>query len=409
MKTGASISGGAHVVLIVLAVFAGDWFTEGQAKPVPIAEVELMTGAEFEAAQSVAPEFNPDLPSAPKAPEPGETRADVTVSDENASPARANIADEPDTPQQGDDVKPLEPTATPDVSVAEIGAQPSAPPAPEGDLLVAAPPIADGSARVAAVAPAPAPAPRPARPSNDATAPDTAPAAPPEPDIAPAPVPSEAPDIVEPVEPPEPPEPAPAPEVARVEPAPEVEPDPVEPPDVTPEPTPEPEITKLNDPDETAPALAPAPPRKPKDVADAKKALRLAREAEAAKTGATEQAEASQGGGTSRSVGDLSFRDKDALRLGIKGSFNPPQGAANASQLAVVIRIQLGANGKIIGKPELRRPRSPSGAERALARAGILALLKSDAKGVFKRLPKEKHAKWRVIDVTFTPKEIQFL
>ena len=115
MKISASISGGAHVVLIGLAIFAGDLFTEGQAKPVPIAEVELMTGAEFEAAQSVAPEFNPDLPSAPKAPEPGEVRADVTGTDENAAPERANVADEPDTPRPGEDVEPLERAPTPDV------------------------------------------------------------------------------------------------------------------------------------------------------------------------------------------------------------------------------------------------------------------------------------------------------
>lgn len=413
MKIGASISGGAHVVLIGLAIFAGELFTDGQANPVPIAEVELMTGAEFEAAQSVAPNFDPDLPSAPKAPEPRETRADVQVADENAAPERANIAEEPDAPRQGDDVAPLERAPTPDVAVAEIGEQPSAPPAPEGDLLITAPPTADGSARVATVASIPTPAPRPVRPSIDTSAPDSTPTPPPppDPDIAPVPEPTEAPEIVERVEPPKPPEPAPAPEIARVEPAPEITPDPVEAPEDKPEPTPEPEpeITKLNDPDETAPSLAPAPPRKPKDVADAKKAQRLAQEAEAAKTGATEQADASQGGGTSRTVGDISFRDKDALRLGIKGNFNPPQGAANATQLAVVVRIRLGIDGKIIGKPEVRSPRSPNGAEKALARAGILALLKSNAKGVFKRLPKDKHEKWRLIDVTFTPKEIQFL
>ncbi|MGB0854040.1 MAG: hypothetical protein ACPGSI_12175 [Pikeienuella sp.] len=393
MKIGATVSGGAHVVLIGLAIFAGDLFAEDQSQPVPIAEVELMSGAEFEAAQSVAPDFNPDLPSAPKAPEPGDERADIKIAEENAAPARAAIAADPTAPKHGDDVTPLEAVPTPDLSLAEIGEQPSAPPAPEGDVLIAAPPTADGSARVAAIVPIPTPAPRPERPSSAASLPDTAPAAPPEPEpeVAPEPEPS----------------PEPGPEVAAVEPPPEVKPEPVEPP--KPEPAPEPEVTKLNDPDETAPTLAPAPPRKPKDVADAKKAQRLAAAAEAAKTGATQQAETSQGGGTSRTVGNLSFRDKDALRLGIKGNFNPPQGMANANQLSVVIRVQLSADGKIVGKPELRQPRSPSAAHRALAGAGMRALLKSAAKGVFKRLPKDKHAKWRLIDVTFTPKEIQFL
>ncbi len=48
MKAGAGISGGAHVALIALAVFSGELFAREDTTPLNFAEVELMSGAEFE-------------------------------------------------------------------------------------------------------------------------------------------------------------------------------------------------------------------------------------------------------------------------------------------------------------------------------------------------------------------------
>ena len=401
MKTGAGISGGAHLALLAAAIFAGDFFGETQATPVAIAEVTMMTGTEFEAALSAAPEFNPDLPAAPEAPEPGEERADVALAETDAAPTLPqDNARDPDLPDQGETVvKPAE--AQPSASIAEVADLEAAPPAPDGDTLVAETTISEeiAPAAQAEIAPA-APAPRPSSLQLDTSSP------------APPPEPVE---VAEPEEAPEPPTPdkpveiaeAPEPPV-RDAPAPEepAAPEPPEPQDAA-----EVEPEKLNDPDIPAPKLAPPPPRKPKALAEAAKATRLAREQkEAEEQGATRQAEAPSGGGTTQTVGKLSFRDRDALRVGIRGFFSPPRGLPNEDQLAVKLQIQLSPAGKITAGPKTLEPKGRlDAAHGALMRAGVRALKKSEAAGVFSRLPKDKHARWRVMNVIFTPREIRFL
>ena len=106
----------------------------------------------------------------------------------------------------------------------------------------------------------------------------------------------------------------------------------------------------------------------------------------------------------------MSFRDREALRVGIKSYFSPPQGLQNADNLAVTIRVELSEAGKIVGKPQVRRPKGRLDAQHnALMRAGMRALVKSAARGVFAKLPKDKYARWRLVDVTFTPKELRIL
>ena len=67
------------------------------------------------------------------------------------------------------------------------------------------------------------------------------------------------------------------------------------------------------------------------------------------------------------------------------------------------------ANSSLTAGPTRRAPSRPDAAHRAVEMAGIRALKKAEAAGVFRRLPKDKYARWRVIDVTFTPREIVFL
>ncbi|MEL7465110.1 MAG: hypothetical protein AAFN79_13650 [Pseudomonadota bacterium] len=385
MKTGAGISGGAHVALIGLAIFAGDLFgADPVALPAPIAEVTLMTGTEFEAATSAAPEFNADLPPAPEAPNAGEERADIQVAEADAAPVTQEAPDDPDLPVQGEDVTPPEDQPV-TANIAEVGDQPAAPLAPEDDIIVAQTEETDVIAPVAEtpILQAPAPSPAAASPSIDTSSPE--------------PPPQEV-------------EPEPEPEVAETPPEPEPQPEP----EVAEEPQPEEqEVVKLNDPSIPAPTLAPPPPTRPRELAEAAEAKRLARERATPAPedqGATQQAETSQGGGTTQTVGRLSFRDRDSLRVGIKGFFNPPRGLQNEGQLAVKIQIQLSQDGRITGGP---RRVAPSGALsrelRALETAGVRALKKSEAAGVFRKLPSDKYAQWRVINVTFTPREIQFL
>ncbi|MEO0359773.1 MAG: hypothetical protein AAF322_01615 [Pseudomonadota bacterium] len=159
---------------------------------------------------------------------------------------------------------------------------------------------------------------------------------------------------------------------------------------------------------------APPPRKKPVELAEAAKAQRLAREAsepdEPEEAGATQQAEAPRSAGTTQTVGRLSFRDKDSLRVGIRGFFNPPRGAENEDLLAVKLRIELDPTGRIVAGPTVLEPGGRLDASHAaLMRAGVRALKKSEAAGVFGKLPADKHARWRVMNVIFTPREITFL
>ncbi|QIE55304.1 hypothetical protein G5B40_07455 [Pikeienuella piscinae] len=385
MKLGAGVSGGAHLALIAMAILSGALFSDGTERPVSIAEVTLMSGAEFEAAQSAAPEFNANLPAAPEAPNPGDERADVKVTEEDAAPT-TQAEPAPDVAPTRGEVVEAPPEEAPSAAIADVGAQPAGPPAPEADTLVAASDSAPEIAPVAETPIAPAPAPRPAAPQVEATTP--------EPPAAES-LPVEAAEQ----------EPAPTPEPeAQPEPEPKVA-------EASPTPVEETEPEKLNDPDIPAPKLSPPPPTKPRDIAEAKKAERLAREARPPEeTGAKKAAEAPSGGGTTQTVGQLSFRDRDALRVGIKSYFNPPPGGANPEQLRVKLRIEVSEAGKIIAGPEVLEPSGRLDAQHeALKRAGVRALKQSELAGVFARLPKDRYARWRVMNVIFTPREIQFL
>ena len=57
MRVGASVSGGAHVALIGWMILFGHYAAE-RGVPVPFAEVELMSGAEFEAFRACLADTN---------------------------------------------------------------------------------------------------------------------------------------------------------------------------------------------------------------------------------------------------------------------------------------------------------------------------------------------------------------
>lgn len=399
MRPGPAISGGAHLALIVAALVAGEFSSRSEASPAAIAEVTLMTGTEFQAATSAAPDFDPNLPPAPAAPEPGEQRADVKVSETDAAPSTSAAPSNPDAPVQGEEVAPPQEEVV-TAHVADVGEQLAAPAAPENDEVVAIAQPVDEIAPIAETPQlqAPPPAPRPNAPNMDTSSP----AAP-----APAPDPTPEPETVaepEPVKPDPEPAPTPAPEVATPEPQPE--PTPPEPP------APETERVKLNDPEIPAPLLAPPPPTKPRDLAEAAEATRLAREKaqpQPEETGATQQAEAPSGGGTTRTVGQVSFRDRESLRVGIKNYFSPPLGLQNERELAVKLQIELSQDGRITGGPKRVAGAGPAAGQRALEGAGVRALKRAEAAGVFRRLPSDKYAAWRLINVTFTPTELRIL
>ena len=397
MRAGPTISGGAHVALVIAAIVAGEFSSRSEARPAAIAEVTMMTGAEFQAATSAAPDFDPDLPPAPAAPEPGEERADVKVTETDAAPSTTAEPTNPDAPVQGELVTPPQEEVV-TAHVAEVGDQLAAPAAPESADVVAIAQPQEENAPIAETPrlQAPPPAERPNAPNVDTSSP-----APPAPAPDPAPEP-EARIEPEPVEPQPQPEPTPEPEAATPEPQPDPAP-------------PEPEVAetereKLNDPEIPAPVLSPPPPTKPRDIAEAAEAKRLAREkAQPEETGATQQAEAPSGGGTTRTVGQVSFRDRESLRVGIRNYFSPPLGLENERELAVKLQIELSQDGRITSGPKRVDGSGPSAGQRALEGAGVRALKRAEAAGVFRKLPSDKYAAWRLINVTFTPTELRIL
>lgn len=383
MKPGVGISGGAHVALIGLAIFSGALFSGDETPPMNIAEVSLMTGTEFEAAMSAAPKFDPKLPPAPDTPDPGEERADVKIAEEDSAPSTADIPTPQDAPAKGKSVQ-RPPEEAPVAHIADVGTRTAGPAAPEAETLVAASEPSNDVAPVAEAVAAPAPAPRPAAPKVEESTPEP----PPPPKAA------EAAEKPKP-EPEKKPEPKPAEKVAEADPLPVED---------TPEEKPAEEVTP-------APKLSPPPPTKPKAVAEAAKAEREERAAKQPETtGATKKAEAPKGSGSTRTVGQLSSRDKDSLRVGIKGFFSPPSGLSNADQLAVKLSIEVSESGKITAGPKVISPSGRLDAQHdALMRAGIRALKRAEAAGVFAKLPRDKYERWRLMNVTFTPREVQFL
>lgn len=412
MKAGAGISGTAHVALIAIAIFGGELFAREDPTPLKFAEVELMSGAEFEAAQSSSPEFNADLPSAPQMLEAAEDVADVKQA-ELDTPSTLDAPDAPDAPETGEAVQPLEEPPT-QVEIADVGSQPAAPLAPDSDIIIASNETSPDIAPIAdtPLTSSPAPSTRPRAPEVDTSAPESEP----EPEVVEVAAPEPAPAPEAEISPPKPepeqviaaaptvttPKTPTSPQIDTSSPEPELEPE---------EPPGEEQVVAESDPEVPGPKVAPPPPRKPSNVAAAKKAERLAREAvKKPESGATKTAETPKSTGTSKTVGKVSFRDREALRVGIKSYFNPPQGLRNADNLSVTIRVELNEAGKIVGKPVVRRPTGRLDAQlTALMRAGMRALGKSALRGVFSKLPKDKFARWRLIDVTFTPKELRIL
>lgn len=400
MKTGASISGGAHLAVIGLAIFSGALFSGDEVKPLSFANVTLMSGAEFEAAQSAAPRLRPDAPAAPKAPVEAEERADVKLSETDAAPAADAPPASDDAPDLGEPVRaPADAAAT--AHIADVGERLAGPAAPDDDTLVAAaePQSDPDPAPVSLVETAPPPAARPA-PPKPAPAPHA-----PQPAKVEKPAEPKADTKPEPVKEAAKPEPAPKPEPAKAEPAP------------APEKPAEPEVAELpadEEPEENltpAPRVSPPPPTKPRAVAEAKKAEREARPQKAPETsGATKTAETAQSSGSTRTVGKLSNFDRNALVNGVGRYFSPPQGLANGGDLAVKLRITLDENGRITSGPDVLEPSGRLDArQNALMRAGVRALKQSEAAGVFRQLPRDRYSSWREIHAIFTPEAMKFI
>lgn len=95
--------------------------------------------------------------------------------------------------------------------------------------------------------------------------------------------------------------------------------------------------------------------------------------------------------------------EKDALRLSVQRCWNVPAGLANASDLRVVVAVELSPNGQIVGQPRLIEPADASRPEiRVAFETARRALLRCQGSGY--DLPQEKFAQWKNLEVAFDPK-----
>ena len=129
MKLGTSISGAAHIGLVIFAIWGVDWFSTQEQEPLTIAEIELVDGTDFEAALSTAPVVQSEGPA--ELSEPNENQdqpSEVEQPEDAAQSAEAPVlsqADDPDEQPEKPEIAfpppPTDiPTEAPLPSIAEI-------------------------------------------------------------------------------------------------------------------------------------------------------------------------------------------------------------------------------------------------------------------------------------------------
>ncbi|MEM7061060.1 MAG: hypothetical protein AAF557_26065 [Pseudomonadota bacterium] len=390
MKVGASISGGMHAGLLLLAIFGADWFASREQPPLTVTEVEFIDGTEFDAALSTAPVVESEGPAELRPPSEVENAPEeIDQPEDQADVAEAQQLETAPPPDPKPDAPDLQipppptnvPTEEPKPTIAEI-------PSPDPlDVASKEPESPVSNEPVAPLTPKPAPVPT-ARPQ-----------APPQPE-------------------PEPEEPK---EVAAVD-----------TPDEQAEqkPTPDPELVKEPDPEDTeevpqqapegpAPLEAKLPIAKPAELAKAAQAV--ARQEQAAKEAAeakererqvaqnknqpknqTTPSNQQAGGSTAVQARKLSRGERNALSIGISkylnytGSKSPP--------FYVIMRVQLSQDGRIVGTPTLESAKgNTKPAQSALLRAGIRAVKRAASAGVFRKLPKDKYPRWKTLRFRLFP------
>lgn len=377
MKSGAALSGAAHVALIALAVMGLPWFSRSERPPVPVTEVSFVTEAEFDRAQAAtqaprvadAPAVKPVArPVAPETPPQDTPEAEAPPP---AEPAPA--------PEQ--EVATLSPSFNPDMplTVPSVQMTPPAPtptPSKPVPLAAAAPPRARPSMPLAA-APIPAVEPRPVEA--------------PKPEPEPTPEPPRAPT---------PPEPEAAPEAAPQTLALDSAAPPPPRPDTVPAPTATPQASAVLQAlkEEVARqqrAKSATPATKPTVTAATRPTVTPATEPTPPSDGQAEETSLPSGP-------PITNAEKSGLRLAVQKCWNLPAGMRDASELKVTLAAELTPDGKVInGSIRLIDPSpAPDARFQAAYDAGRRALIRCSP---YTDLPREKYAQWRNIEVVFNP------
>ena len=349
MRRGWYISAAGHFLLLLMVMFGG-FFTSDRFTEATVAEVSIVTEAEYAALTppEAAPETQTD---APNVSEPNEDAA-PTVPSEDTTP-EVTKPDPVDTPDAPDTTEIELPRPVPETAVVDD--------APAIDLPETE---VDGTSLerdiVAAPAPRVAPTPSIAPPPLSETSPDKIDDTAPDPDAPPD-------DLVEPETPS-------APEAAsdRI-------------------------VTEAEETRELAPASSRRPRSRPS---------RPIRQAE------TPRAEPDADDSTTRqsqsvpSGPPLTGGEVDAFRVSVGNCWVVDPGARSAG-VKVTVSFSLGLDGKVVGN-DIRQLSAVGGdatTQRAAFQAARRAILRCQKNGY--PLPVEKYEHWRDIEMTFNPEGMQ--
>lgn len=344
MNQGIYISGIAHALIILWALFAGLFLRGGEPLSVQTMDVQVLSSEEF-AALTAAPE--PELAQ----PElPAQTPAELTQPTPPADEA-------PATPEPAPEAPPA-PQPAPEISVPApppAEAAPDAPVSPE-------PPTPEAAVRIA---------------------PETAPEPEPNTEIAP--------DVVEQV--------TPDPQAEAAEPAEDTQ-------ATAPEAAADQIVTEAEEPSSAAPVRSLRPMARPNFTppAAATEPEEPAPDQSAAIADALAQAQTETPTRASRPSGPpMSAGEKDALRVSVGKCWNT--GALSSDALTVTVEVYVAM--KPDGKPEagsIKMVRYSGGSETAAKQAyeaARRAIIRCGARGF--DLPREKYDHWREIEMVFNP------
>ncbi|MEM6742703.1 MAG: hypothetical protein AAF676_03065 [Pseudomonadota bacterium] len=408
-RSGLLIAAALHAGVIVAAIFGGPIFSSDEAQAIRIAQVDLVSGASFDAMISSAPEGpRGDLPSLAPPSEGPESPAPEALAPE--APQRTDVAPaaapERSEPVAADASAPP-PQDRPDIAPA----RPEAPPTPDA-------PLSPTQGIVAQGVPLPAGPDRPDTPQRDAPVPvETAPPrdidrvapspTPPSPLVAQAddPVPAVSSDAAEAPETPTPPDQPPAaPEAATTQivteadetserdaPAPVASALPVGRPDVIP-PEAAPERSDSESPPERVAAAEPerAPAPQP--------------ETERQQTAQAPAAPAPTSPSNAPRGRTLTRGEIEGIRARFENAWRPSPllGLERYKELVVVLRVQLDRSGKIVGRPTVIAPNPvPDGRWQRAIDVAMRAVGRISRESF--ELPVESYGDWREMDLVFDP------
>ena len=388
METGTKISLTAHGVMIGLALFGGPIFNSDSSEAIQVADVSVISTAEFEALASTDPAAFTEQP-VQNQPEDQSENLETPPQDETV----------PDTPDQSQVEAPSDADESPDLTALKVPEQPEldveSPNLAEqandsvgSTLVVPDSPIAEEESsgqrqpeKLAVLEPKSRPAPRVDTTAAEKPETDAAEADETQSSTAPSDAATEEVEAAE--------------ETAPKESATEI---------VT-----EPEV----DPDSAAPVKSSRPKGRPTDIAalvekaqqeEDEAAEQARKDADAA---AIEAALAAAQNETQPSVPSgppLTSSEKNGLVLAVQKCWNVPVGLQNASDLVVVLSVELKPDGKLAGAPVLIEPAgTPTGTTQQAFEAGRRALIRC---APYSSLPAEKYEQWRQLEVVFNPKKM---